>query len=110
MNTASAIHWLVSAALVSFGIWSALAAAEKHAPQSLEQARNRMVDEEVIGAGIRSWSRLSDCVWTTSNRRMPDLQITAPSRTDQSSLWRSEATIVVRVSAMSSMFGSAIRA
>ena len=54
MNTASAIRWLVSAAFVSFGIWSALAAAEKHAPQSLEQARNRMVDEEVIGAGIKN--------------------------------------------------------
>ena len=43
---------------VAFGIlaasWPAVVSAEKRAtPQALEQARNRMVDEEVIGAGIK---------------------------------------------------------
>jgi protein-L-isoaspartate(D-aspartate) O-methyltransferase len=42
------------AALCVLAAWPAIASAERHAsPQSLEQARNRMVDEEVVGAGIK---------------------------------------------------------
>ena len=57
----SAGRWLLSAALVRFGVWSWLAAAEKYSPQVLEQARNRMVDEEVIGAGIKNASVIQRC-------------------------------------------------
>ncbi len=42
---------LFAAVVVSF-IWPSVALAQKHAPQNFEQARNRMVDDEVVGAGI----------------------------------------------------------
>jgi protein-L-isoaspartate(D-aspartate) O-methyltransferase len=42
------------AAICILTAWPAIASAQKHASsQSLEQARNRMVDEEVVGAGIK---------------------------------------------------------
>ena len=50
----SAGRWLLSAVLVCLGTGSSLVAAEGLSPQMLEQARNRMVDEEVIGAGIKN--------------------------------------------------------
>ncbi len=47
-------RWLLWAGLCVLTAWAATASAQKHAsPQSLEQARNRMVDEEVVGAGIK---------------------------------------------------------
>jgi protein-L-isoaspartate(D-aspartate) O-methyltransferase len=47
-------HRLPWAALCVLAAWPATASAEKHASlQSLEQARNRMVDEEVVGAGVK---------------------------------------------------------
>ena len=42
---------LFAAVVVSF-IWPSVALAQKHSPQNFEQARNRMVDDEVVGAGI----------------------------------------------------------
>jgi protein-L-isoaspartate(D-aspartate) O-methyltransferase len=46
--------WLACAALCVLASCPATASAEKRAsPQSLEQARNRMVDEELVGAGIK---------------------------------------------------------
>ena len=47
-------RWLPWAALCVLAAWPATASAQRRAsPQSLEQARNRMVDEEVVGAGIK---------------------------------------------------------
>jgi protein-L-isoaspartate(D-aspartate) O-methyltransferase len=50
---AGPIHrWLPWAAVCVLAAWPATAAT-RNTPQSLEQARNRMVDEEVVGAGIK---------------------------------------------------------
>jgi protein-L-isoaspartate(D-aspartate) O-methyltransferase len=52
-------RWLAWVAICALAAWPAAASAQKRAspqhlsPQSLEQARNRMVDEEVVGAGIQ---------------------------------------------------------
>ncbi|MGD0898558.1 MAG: protein-L-isoaspartate(D-aspartate) O-methyltransferase [Thermoguttaceae bacterium] len=47
-------RWLPWAAICVLAAWPATASAQKHgSPQSLEQARNRMVDQEVVGAGIK---------------------------------------------------------
>ncbi len=47
-------RWLTSAALCLMAAWPATAPAQRRtSPQALEQARNRMVDEEVIGAGVK---------------------------------------------------------
>ena len=47
-------HWLPWAALCLLAAWPAAASAQRHAPRpSPEDARNRMVDEEVVGGGIK---------------------------------------------------------
>jgi protein-L-isoaspartate(D-aspartate) O-methyltransferase len=47
-------HRLSWVTLCILAAWPAIASAEKRgSPQSLEQARNRMVDEDVAGAGIK---------------------------------------------------------
>ena len=43
--------WLLVALCVGF-IWPSAASAQKRQPPNFEQARNRMVDDEVVGAGI----------------------------------------------------------
>jgi protein-L-isoaspartate(D-aspartate) O-methyltransferase len=51
------IRWLPWAAVCLLAAWPTTAVAEKldkhPTPQSLEQARNRMVDDDVLGAGIK---------------------------------------------------------
>jgi protein-L-isoaspartate(D-aspartate) O-methyltransferase len=64
-------RWLFFAALVYVGVWSSLAAAEKYSPQALEQARNRMVDEEVIGAGIKNASVIQSMRITPRHEFVP---------------------------------------
>ena len=44
--------------------WPAAASAQKYSPQALEQARNRMVDEEVVGAGVTN-ARVIQAMRTT---------------------------------------------
>ena len=47
-------RWLLLSTLCVFAAWPSAAAAQRHAPRSSpEQARNRMVEEDVIGAGIK---------------------------------------------------------
>jgi protein-L-isoaspartate(D-aspartate) O-methyltransferase len=47
-------RWLPWTVLCVLAAWPTTAAAQKHAsPQSLEQARNRMVDQDLVGAGIK---------------------------------------------------------
>jgi protein-L-isoaspartate(D-aspartate) O-methyltransferase len=47
-------RWLPWAVFCVLAAWAATAPAEKRAShQSLEEARNRMVDQEVVGAGIK---------------------------------------------------------
>jgi protein-L-isoaspartate(D-aspartate) O-methyltransferase len=47
-------RWLPCVALCVLAAWPASASAQKRmSPQALEQARNRMVDQDVAGAGIK---------------------------------------------------------
>ncbi|MGA2259713.1 MAG: protein-L-isoaspartate(D-aspartate) O-methyltransferase, partial [Thermoguttaceae bacterium] len=47
-------RWLPCAVLCALVAWpTAVSAQKRPTPKSLEQARNRMVDEEVVGAGIK---------------------------------------------------------
>src|ERR1700676_3983013 len=64
MPVCPTMRWWPLVAFCFLSAWPAAVSAQKFSPQALEQARNRMVDEEVIGAGVTN-SRVIQAMRTT---------------------------------------------